>query len=185
MKTKLIALISLLTLFAGYFVSSASIGISPGDISFSGSTNRQICSNFSVIGDGTFKGEIKWSAKNSKNIIDYNLTSKNLQINDSFPIETIRGNYKICLSARKAGNYHGAILYKLENSSYGIGSWIELDIKDNNPVKKILPLELEGSAIKNTGHFKNTLWELLLIPFFGMIVFLIIKIRKAKKENLV
>ena len=180
MKSKIICLIFILLLLLLIpFSSSSTLGISPGTIEFFEEPNQIICKNFTIFADNDslFYGEVKWSKENSKNINQYTLSSEELNINTNFPNKTKSGQYQICLSVKKEGNYFGALMYKLKDSSYGIGSWIELSIAKNNSMTKILLLT--GNAINKTGSKKI----FFLTPILLLIILILLLSKLKKRKN--
>jgi hypothetical protein len=158
--------------------SAADFGISPGIIKFSEKQNEVQCQNFTIIGGNwdVFNGNVKWSSTNSKDISDYKLSSNELKINATIPSGIQAGQHQVCISSEKAGNYYGALMYKLNNSSYGIGTWIELKVEGENPIQNIL--SLTGNTIKGISLQKIFLFT----PILFLIV-LILLLRKLKKKN--
>jgi len=160
------------------FCSAVDFGISPGTIKLSEKPNEITCGNFTLIGEGNdiFNGDIKWSKENSRNINDYIITSEKLKINSEIPSKIKAGTYQICISAERGGNYYGALMYKLNNSSYGIGTWIELKVEGENSIQNIL--SLTGNAIKKTDLKKNIFIHPVLL-----IIILILLLRKLKRNK--
>jgi len=171
---------SILTILLISFLSASSVGISPTTIKFSQKPNEIICKNFSIFDEGNslFLGELKWSRENSKNINQYTLSSDELKIESTFQDKIKAGKYQICVSAKNSGNYFGTLTYKIENSSYAIGAWIQLNITNNNHFSKIL--SITGSSIKELDYKK--IFFLTPILFFAILVFLLFKLKKNKTE---
>ncbi len=165
------------------FSSAISIGISPEKLEFYGQRNELICRDFSIFGDNSslFEGQIKWSRIDSKILSDYKFDSSSLKINTSFPTLINPGKYKICLSSKNSGNYYGVLMYKLQNSSYGIGTWVDLQITGNSLIEKINLIS--GETIQNIGSIK-----IGLISFSGILalilIILFIKLKRKKIEKL-
>jgi len=147
-------------------------------IKLSEKPNEITCGNFTIIGERNdiFNGDIKWSRENSRNINDYIITSEKLKINAELPLEIKAGTYQICISAESGGNYYGALMYKLNNSSYGIGTWIELNVEGENLIGDIV--SLTGNAIKETDFKKIFLFTPILL-----VIILILLLRKLKRNK--
>jgi hypothetical protein len=183
---KIISILFLSLFISISFCSAVDFGISPGIIKFSEKQNEINCQNFTIIGGDKdiFNGDVKWSNENSKDISDYNLFSKELNINVTLPSGIKAGQYQVCISSEKSGNYYGALMYKLNNSSYGIGTWIELKVEGNNPIQNIL--SLTGSTIKEMSYQKAFLFTPIL--FFIILFFLLVKLKRKNntefKENI-
>lgn len=171
----------ILIIFSISFFSASTLGISPGTIKISEKTNEIACRNFTLMGEENyiFNGEIKWSGKNSRNLIDYTISSDKLKIDSQIPFGIKSGTYQICFSSKTAGNYYGALKYKMNNSSYGIGTWVELNVSGENNVQNIL--SLTGEAINNFDYGKIFLFIpiLLLITLF----FLLRKLKNKTEFN--
>jgi len=177
-----IILIFLLSLFISLsFCSALDFGISPGIIKLSEKQNEIQCQNFTIIGgnEDIFNGDIKWSNENSKDISDYKLSPKELNINSTIPSGIKAGKYQICISSEKAGNYYGALMYKINNSSYGIGTWIELKVEGNNPLQNIL--SLTGNTIKEISYQKIFLFTPILL--LAVLIFLLRKLKRKTKTE--
>jgi hypothetical protein len=175
---KLIPISFIVLIISLSFCSALDFGISPGIIKLSEKPNEIVCKNFTIIGgnEDIFNGNIKWSNTNSKDISDYKISSKELNINSTIPSEIKAGKYQICISSEKAGSYYGALMYKINNSSYGIGTWIELKVEGNNPIQNII--SLTGSTIKGIDTKKAFLFTPILL-----LVVLIFLLRKLKRRN--
>ncbi|MDE1848993.1 MAG: hypothetical protein KGH55_03095 [Nanoarchaeota archaeon] len=173
----------LIFLFSFLPCSAASIGISPEKLHFSAERDSMSCQNFSLFGNEgeTLYGKVGWSKTLSNNLGKYNLTSESLGISASFPETTVSGRHQICIVSKQSGTYYGALLYRLENSSYGIGTWILLDVSDPNPIKKVL--SLTGSAVKR-GLSADKIWISSVFLLTLLLVLLVIKAWRRKKDNL-
>ncbi|MCL5730265.1 MAG: hypothetical protein M1165_01710 [Candidatus Pacearchaeota archaeon] len=178
-----IKIILILFIVVSPFCSAISLGISPEKIIFSAEEDKRACKNFSLVGDpgSVFHGEAGWSKTLSNNLGKYNLTSESLGISASFPETTVSGRHQICIVSKQSGTYYGALLYRLENSSYGIGTWILLDVSDPNPIKKVL--SLTGSAVKR-GLSADKIWISSVFLLTLLLVLLVIKAWRRKKDSL-
>jgi hypothetical protein len=162
------------------FCYALNFGISPEKIEFDGKINEFICRNFSLFEESNqavFEGSIKWNADYSREIFDYSVLSPMLKINYSFPEIIGSGEYEICLKAEKAGVYYGTLMYKLRDSSYGIGTWIELHASNTAPQGISF---LSGKAVQENNFMKSGLISVSLI----LTITLLILIIKLKKKNL-
>ena len=127
MPKKYILLLTILLLFS--FSSALNFGISPPKINLNIEQGQEVCRWIQLIGeDSIFEGEIKWSEKKTEKVNDYSIDSENMGLEVKFPEKTPSGEYELCFLAKKPGNYYGALKYKIENSSYGIISWIDLAV---------------------------------------------------------
>jgi hypothetical protein len=148
------------------------LGISPQKISINSSKGQAVCENFSLKGDKDiiFDGEIKWSYIKSEKISDYNISSEELEISSFYPTKINPGKYEICINAKNKGKYYGALLYSAEETSFGIGSWIELEISGVDEKNYIT-----GGAI---GKESTILVSGLFIFFILLLALLVIIFRK-------
>jgi hypothetical protein len=175
-KKIFIFILSLLILFP--ICSALTIGISPATIKLSETQNEITCENFTIFSESgfLFSGEIKWSKENSRDINQYTSSSKDLKINASFPNWINAGQHQICISAENKGNYFGALTYKMSDSSYAIGTWIELNVtKDNSELSPIT-----GNVIKEINYKKIFLFSPIL--FLIILIFLLSRLKKNKTE---
>jgi len=170
---KIIFMIFLLILSL-YIASSLDFGISPEEISLSGKEGERICSNFSLIGDSLiFLGEVKWGGENSRNMGDYAFSGEHYRIVSEFPSIAYSGKHEICFSAEKSGDYYGALLYKIQGTSYGIGTWIHLTVEKNENLFNSVNF-LTGRAIGEKVSSFVVLLSLvftLLVLILAMIIF--------------
>ena len=159
------------------FAYSLEIGISPSDIYLEAEVNKFICRNFSLTGESgnIFIGDLKWSEKESKNLVDFNLPSEKEKIILTFPNITFSGNNSICFKAEKGGIYYGALLYRVQGSIFGIGAWIKLLVKDNN----FDLIGMTGRVIKKEESVGFNL-NLILVFIFLLLIFIFIFILNSK-----
>jgi len=162
------------------FLSASTLGISPAEIKISEKQNQIVCENFTIFAEGNsqFSGELKWSKEDSKNLNEYTLSSEELNINASFPKEIRAGKYQICISAKNKKNYFGALIYKMKNSSYAIGTWVKLNISRDNSVQEIF--SITGNAIKEFNYQKIFFFTPIL--FLIILIFLLYKSKKNRTE---
>jgi hypothetical protein len=95
--------------------------------------------------------EDKWAEKGeTKRILSlHGLESGEVGINmdyiKEFPIENSK-KIKICLNAKKSGDYHGALLFRIQGEPIRVGIWIMVKIQGNDVLtfnKTKLPSTLE------------------------------------------
>jgi hypothetical protein len=181
MNCKLFSAFFLLAVLSVLSISASTIGISPPLIKISGTENQIACENFTLFGEenSLFTGEIKWSEENSKNINQYILPSERLKINANFPGKVGKGKYQICLSAKNSGDYFGALTYKMINSSYAIGTWIQLSVKKDNSIQEVL--SITGDTIKKIDYKKIFLFTPIL--FVSILILLLLKLKRKARPN--
>lgn len=150
------------------FASSLEVGITPPKIFETGYVNEPSCTFFKLYGENIsfVDGGVMFSNKNSKDIQDYTLSPGLVGLGVSFLKETSEGEKEICFLPKKKGEYYGAITYKINGTSYGIGTWINLKI--DGPSQ---PLLLTGKAIEEIREKNLDLWfivGLLLLTLVGL-----------------
>ncbi len=179
MKNK-ISIFLFLIIISISFCSAVDVGISPGAIKLSEKQNEMLCANFTIIGENEniFNGNIKWSNENSRKINDYIIPSEKLKINAAIPSGIKAGPHQICISSSRGGDYYGALMYKLNNSSYGIGTWIELKVEGGDSIQNVL--SLTGESVKGTEIQKVFLFSPIL---FLIILFILLKKLKSKNKT--
>jgi len=182
-------LILIIILFLVSLVSATKLGISPGNLIFNGSINEKICRNITINTDykGILIGESKWikEVKEKKDIKDYNLNQEDLGINLDYPTEiNISENNEIisvCITANKIGKYNGAIIYKTNGGYAGVGSWIEIDIKNNNKTSGSIPITGFFSGIKQNNEINSNLSLVSSIVFIMLTIMLLVLLFVYKK----
>jgi hypothetical protein len=172
-------LIILILLFPS--ISSSTLGVSPDKLVFSGKTNEKICQDFSLFGNigSIFHGEIKWSEIKSTDISNYVFSSEEKKVSSDFPKTTQAGSYQICVSSSEPKRIYGIFSYKLENSSYAIGMWIEVNITKGSLIS---PLPVTGKAV-NDNSFKN-IFLISPLLFLLILIFLLVKLKKKIKSSI-
>jgi hypothetical protein len=181
MRNIYLVLISLI--FSMSALGGITLGISPEKLEFSGNPNEVICDNFSISGDNSslFEGSVLWSRSETKNILDYDINSSDLGIDSKFPKLTNAGEYQVCLQGKNSGDYHGALLYKVQDFSYGIGTWIELHVKGNSLFDKVN--FISGKSVKDTNPVGMAFISSFALLSLTLIV-LIIKLKERKRQRI-
>ena len=160
-------------IFSIGFVSSATLSISPPQIDFIGNTNQQICRNISIKTNGTNKllGETRWAKEDyfERKLSKHNLSSEDLNLEVYFEKKLMVENKKeteICLKAKKEGNFHGLLLYRIEGKPVQIGIWINSSFEGNSLMK------ITGNFVKTEekSNFFLTLPVILLAVFLILII---------------
>jgi len=175
--------IFILVLFV-YFISLSSsldFGISPEEILISSRINKESCENFTLIGGESliFSGETKWSKLKSRDIRQYSINGEDLGIKVSYPPTAASGTYYLCITPTEGGKYYGAIMYKIEGTNYGIGTWIELDVESESVAERISLISGNAIAANKKYRFDLTLVAILLT----IILFLAIRITFVVPKN--
>jgi hypothetical protein len=182
----------LLLILLCYYGKGIEIGMSPNEIDFNGRANEAICRSFKLYSDGDirFIGETRWSTSGERNLNEYNLDERDIRVNVSFPriIEIFRNKTgEICIIAKQRGKYSGALLYRAESYSAGVGSWIKADIDGGEEVFK-----WEDSLVRiKKEERKDECLEYMIIAVFmsqiglesAFLVLVMSKRRKLKKRK--
>ena len=151
------------------FVSANEIGISPSKIDFIGKAGDVICNNIELTTKDkeVLSGEDRWSAKDSKELKDYNMRADSLGIEIDY-IKTIEfkgsQDVEVCLRAL-AGTYYGALIYQVDSA--GVGIWIKINISDGGEKTKPGIVRLTGNAISDGGSG-------MLVFAVGEVIFLVV-----------
>ncbi|VVB80591.1 Uncharacterised protein [uncultured archaeon] len=156
------------------FCSAFRFGISPDKIMISGKPNELICKNYSLLGDMNllFSGELKFSKRESKNINDYTLSGEELGLQVIYERETFGGDKQICFLG-KEGKYYGALMYRINGTSYAVGTWIDYDVESNE-----LPY-LTGKVISSIRENNYDLWFILL-SLLTLLIFVVISLFRKR-----
>lgn len=170
-------------------VYSLELGISPGNLEFSGNINERICNNITLNTDykGYLIGNTKWTDKKleKREIKDYNLNAEELGIIIDYP-EKLNVSEKItkreiCANLKKPGTYHGAITYKTEEGYAGVGSWMMLNISknsnENSGIRKISGMAVSKEFFLN----QSSIIKISIVIFMALLLILAGLLFKLKK----
>lgn len=173
------------------WVSTIELGISPGEINFKGVINERICREVYI--NTNYKGELigntRWINKNDsiKNIQYYKLNPEyfELEVEYSQKVNITNESNKlgICVTAKKPGKYHGAIIYTTQESYAGVGSWITLDIRGNETKKEFSTSGITGGIIGTSSKTHSFIISTMLLIFVMLLLMLIILLYISKKMN--
>jgi hypothetical protein len=125
----------LLFFFIFFFLSivyGAELKIWSPELKLDGKTSEKICGKINVSAKNDLSISYKWAEDESRDLRDYLFVSEKRGIAE-YPIEKriVEGElstYTFCFSSENGGRYYGVILFKIENTSFGVGSWIKLRI---------------------------------------------------------
>lgn len=159
-------------LFLISFASAIKFGISPEKIILNGENNELICANFTLIGDSNliYEGEIKFSEREAKELADYKLNAEEIGLKIIYDKQTFKGPKKICVVG-KDSKYYGAITYKIAGTNYGVGTWLEINIGNENLF--IRAKSITGSAIKRIDNSEQIGLATIFISLFILLIFII------------
>ena len=168
-------------IFLCNFVSSIELSISPSQIDFNAKTNQESCKEITIstIKNSILIGSDRWAEKNivQRNFFLHNLSSKDLDIKINYPtnlkVDEIT-NAKICIVSKNSGIYHGLLLYKTQNSSAGVGIWMNLNITES---EKFSIIKLTGNAIS----IENNKTSLFILPIFLIIILIFLFVKLNRK----
>jgi len=164
-------------------VSANEIGISPGKIDFNGKAGEVICNNIELTTKDkeTLTGRDRWSARDSRELGDYNSRADELGIEIDY-IKTIEfkgsQNLEVCIRVLDSGVYYGALIYQVDSA--GVGMWIKVNISgDENKKDNPGIVRITGNVINenNSGMFVFAFGEVLfLVIIFAVLIYVIRKI---------
>jgi hypothetical protein len=156
-------------IFFIYSVNAATLTISPPQLDFKGVVGEEICNNIKIKVNGTenLTGKIKWAEEGyfERVLNEHKLDSEELDLEIDFS-EEIEINeieeIKICLRGKKAGKFHGVLLYKIKDKPLQIGIWTNVTLEGNNFIK------MTGNFINNKDKFDS----LLIFPIILLVILL-------------
>ena len=171
----------ILLIFLISIVSANEVGISPGKIDFNGKAGDALCKEITLFTKDkeTLSGGDRWSAKDSRELGDYNMRADDFGIEIDY-IKSIEfkgsQNIEVCIRALESGVYYGALIYQVDSA--GVGTWIKVNISgDEN--KKINPgiARITGNAINenNSGMFIFAIGEVLFLVVIFLVLIYVIK----------
>ncbi len=172
----------LLFLFVLLFplASAVTLSMSPQQIDFIGNVNEEICNEVTLKtdGGGVLIGEDRWAEEgySERKLKQHNLESSELKLYLDYPKSIEINNNEIievCLTGKKKGNYHGALLYRVEGKPVRVGIWMNVS--------------LDSSASKITGKIISKIDEeenfsfLVILPVILTIILIILLTKLNKK----
>jgi hypothetical protein len=154
-------------------VSAINFGISPKHIEIMTYPESESCANFTLTGDRlvVFTGEVLWSNYKTKNINDYTFSSEEVGIRAVYPKIATPGTWKICCSSKAGGKHFGALLYRVYETNYGIGTWVDLEIEKSTSGR---PSLITTFAIEELPTVKHTLFGLGFLLLILLLILLMI-----------
>lgn len=189
-----------LSLFLFSSAYAANLGISKASLEIMGDVDEKICSDLNLFSGDLIQvsGSDLWNLKNSRDLNDYTLNSRDLELVVEYPDE-ISVNKKepitLCISGKYDGEYYGVLMYK-SSDKIGVGTWLDVTIGNGvnpsfmNPNKNIVyssNISLTGSSVNNLNKISfNSLaiaflfFTVLLIIVIAVLVFMLIKRRRDK-----
>lgn len=192
--------IIILSIFLVFLLSSLSIaadlGISPPEMEFYAKTGEKVCKTLTLTSSKelTLTASDKWSKKGHLNreLSFHNLDSSSLGIKIEYT-EKITLNQKqqveICITPTKKGIYHGAMLFKAENSNVAAGNWIILSAtgEDLEEETENLDSSVTGRAVNLNEFGSKSLIPILLFILtlfnFSLLIYLYRKTKKKKRKS--
>lgn len=139
-------------------VYALNMEISPANLDFDLDLGELVCKNVSVKSDyfGFIIGEDYWSNTASKDIGDYVFESPDgLEIDYSKELQGL-GESKVCIYSENPGKYDGVLVYSLEDSRLGVGTWLNVSVSGNEKLEIFEKISGENR-------------EFVSIVFFGFI----------------
>lgn len=200
MEIRIFLLLFFLFLINIFYVDALKLTLSPSNTTINSVINEETCKKITIYSDKSINMMIedKWKINGkSSNIKDYNLNSKDINVNISYPKNITTNNQQsinFCIKPEKIGSYNGVLLFKSTNNPIGIGSLIELNVfnsheeissqfRNYNNSNKITGEIVKDEEIEKEGNFN--LGKILVInSIFLISLFLIIlKINISNKNK--
>lgn len=171
--------------FVLFFVSNVSavnLRMGPPQINLVGNTNDFVCSTFTIKVDevSNLSGSIYWANEgfSDRNLNLHKLNSADLDLITNFDKNILVNGSKslnFCMKARKAGDYHGALMYKIKNKPVRVGIWVNATIEGNSIIK------ITGNSVKDFNL--NTKKVLIYLPIVLVLTLLaLLKISKKRSK---
>ncbi len=182
---RLLFLFSFVILVSLSFINAQDLQISPTYINFIGSTGEKICNEVSVFPSSNLVFSNLWSLNDTKQLKDYVFLNEKLGIRVYYSgFEDNKTN--ICIASSRAGKFYGAFLFRDQNSSMGIGTWVSVLIggenlinTEQNNIQNSAALRITGNVIGDNSP--NNLFLILgLLPTLILALFLIYLLRKLR-----
>jgi len=162
-------------------VYAASLGISPSSIEFKSKANEKACSKVVLFSssNSTLFGESKWKSGSQpeKDIRYYSLNPESLGIALEYPEDVkveSKKEIEVCLISKKEGDYHGALIYSIENKPAAVGTWIHASIQGKAPSNKIT-----GAFLNNANKPPMVLYLPTILLLFIFIILLMVMKKKT------
>lgn len=170
MKTKIILFIFFV--FCINFSLANTLSVSPIQLDFEGKVGEEICKNITIktIGENKIIINDLWAEKgmNEKILSLHQIEGKKLGLEMYYINETKIYEKKIieiCMSGKNSGNYHGALLFRIEDKPIRVGIWMNVNLTGNF-------LKINGNSVKNTNS-SNENWIFITLFFFVILLGLI------------
>lgn len=165
-------------------VSAISLNMGPPQIDLSGAVNEKICSSVSIRVDNSSElvGKILWAEEgfSERNLNLHSLSSDDLRISSEFERNIFVDRNKtidFCIRARKPGNYHGALLYKVKDKPVRVGIWVNASIEGNSMIK------ITGNSVNKMDiSFNQALFYLPIFLILVLALLLFFSRRKREKK---
>jgi hypothetical protein len=167
-------------------VNSATLSMSPQQIDFQGNTGEKICNqiNLKTPDEATLIGETNWAEKGylERKLKNHNLLEEDLDLIIEYPkiIKIINNkSIEVCITGKKPGNYHGIILYRIEDKPIRVGIWMNVSLEKKGILRTTGKI-IDDKSNNNSNFFIGITFLLLLI-----FLALIWKLKKpsSKKPN--
>ena len=162
------------------FASAIKFGISPDKVVLKGESDDLICANITILGDRNliFEGDIRLSEVETKNLADYKLTPEEANLKVLYDKETFKGEKQICISGKNM-KYYGALTYKIVGTNYGVGTWLEIDIGNENRFMKTF--SITGNAIRRVDNSEQMGLGAIFVSLLILAIFAFKSYNQRKK----
>jgi hypothetical protein len=189
----LLFLFSILLIFS--LVSGFKASLTPYEINLTSDAGKDKCAYFYLNLDKNVNItlEYRWAQMGefTRNLEDYYFDSNFYGIFEKSNIQTFKNtsNITVCFNSLNSGQYFGLILFKPNNISFGLGSWINFKVIGNfqEPTQFSFS-SLTGKVIDSTMNLSKNNFVLILglLPSLVLFFILILLIKKEKsiKNNI-
>jgi hypothetical protein len=117
------------------------------------------CANIWVLPDDNFEISTYWSLEGKGDLTKYTMRAEEISLGISSEYIS-DGKYEFCFTPNKGGNWSGIIYFYSSESLVEASSWIDLNVKEINPIQKIS--FLTGNAIAEIRENNYDLWFMFI-----------------------
>lgn len=183
MKIKIVFLILLIILLSSS-IKAFKLSVSPAHLDFRGNSGEKMCKEIAVSSDEKIfiTIEDKWASKSKDlSLNDYNLSSKQLEINVSYPggINLIgEKNIALCITPKNAGTYNGILVFTSSRGLAGLAVLIKVEIfgqEEKSSLTSITGNIINLNQENNSGNLNLPISMFILSLILVIIFFIIVK----------
>jgi len=171
------------------------ISISPTETYLRTSTNEKICASFDLEHENLDKNLevfLLWSNSGLRinSLLEHTLSSDQAGIAAIYNSELSKSedSFRVCFIPKNPGFFHAALLLKPKGSSFGVGSWVSLEVNGitpnqdfkltNDSQNSLISLNTREVKISANSDNKTPIFLMLFILLFVLCLILILILRK-------